>query len=101
LGQGTVPVVQSVSVELAPTHIKRGGTTKASVTAGADARVAFVVHYHSGKLTTYHAKVGESGKLTRHWRVPKTAPLGKGTVKITVQGAGDPYVTTIKLVVIR
>lgn len=101
LGQGTVPVAHSVSVELAPTHIKRGAMARASVSADAADKVALVVHYHRGKPVKYHATVGTSGKLVKKWRVPRTAPLGKASVKITVNGSGDPYTATITLTIVR
>lgn len=101
LAQGQVPVAHTVSVELAPTRIKRGAMAKASVSADADDKVVLVIHYHKGKPTTYRATVGTSGKLVKTWRVPKTAPLGKASVKVTVNGSGDPYSTTINLVVLR
>jgi hypothetical protein len=101
LSPGTVPLAHTVSVELAPLHVKRGETAKASVTASATAHVSLVVHYHRGKPVTYRATIGTSGKLVKEWRVPKKAPLGKATVKVTVDGTGDPYVTTIPLVIIR
>jgi hypothetical protein len=101
LAQGTVPVAHTVSVELAPTHIKRGATAKASVSADAADKVLLVVHYHKGKPTTYHATVGSSGKLVKTWKVPRAAPLGKASVKVTVHGSGDPYSTTITVTVVR
>jgi hypothetical protein len=94
-------VAHAVSVELAPLHVRRGGKAKASVSAAPDAKVALVVHYHRGKPVTFRATVGDSGKLVKQWRVPKTAPLGKAAVKVTVDGDGDPYVTTVTLTVVR
>jgi hypothetical protein len=90
-----------VSVELKPLHVKRGGTTRASVTADTDDKVTLVVHYHRGKQVTYRATIGPSGKLVKRWRVPRKAPLGKASVKVTVDGTGDPYKTTVTLLVTR
>ncbi len=101
LGQSAVPVEHVVSVELAPVHVKRGGTTRASITATSDDRVTLVVHYHRGKPVTYRATIGASGKLVKRWKVPRHAPLGKAAVKVTVDGTGDPYRTTVTLLVTR
>jgi hypothetical protein len=94
-------VEHAVSVELTPLHVKRGGTTRASITAGSNDKVTLVVQYHRSKPVTYRATIGSSGKLVKRWKVPRRAPLGKATVKVTVDGAGDPYNTTVTLLVTR
>lgn len=101
LGESTVPVEHVVSVELSPLHVKRGGTTKATVAASTSDKVTMVVHYHTGRPVTYRAIVGSSGKLVKQWKVPRNAPLGKASVKITVAGTGSPYKTTVTMVVTR
>ena len=81
----------SVAVEISPTRVRRGGRTQVAVTAKVDDKVTMVIQYYHGKPSSYRATIGRSGRLVKRWNVPKTAPLGKATVRIGVAGSGKPY----------
>jgi hypothetical protein len=81
-----------VDVRLAPTHVSRGKTAKVAVTAEQHAKVVISVRYHREKTPhILHTTVGTSGMLVRAWKVPKSAPLGKATVTVTVSTQDHPF----------
>lgn len=75
-----------VDVKLETPKVSRGHAAKVTVDASTDDRVTVVVHYHRRKAATYHAKIGSSGTLVKSWKIPKTAPVGKAAVVVTVSG---------------
>ena len=95
------PAPPVVSVRFSPLHVRRGQTAKLVVDAKDDpgASVVALVRYARGKAVTYKGKVDGSGTYAKAWKVPSSAPLGKASIKIEVQGAGDP--TTVEFVVTK
>jgi hypothetical protein len=100
---GTPPgtTTHTVSVQLSPTHVRRGHATKLAINASASDSVTAVLRYRSGKPTTYRAKIGKSGKLTKIWKISKKAPLGRGKVQVSLTDAGSPYKTTVSFTVTK
>jgi hypothetical protein len=86
----TLPVVPAIDVKVSDTKVSRGDTVKVDVEASTDDEVEVVVQYHSWKPKTYKGKVGSSGSLVETLTIPRHAPLGKATVKVTVS---DPATT--------
>jgi hypothetical protein len=91
-----VAPVAVVTVTMSPTHLQRGHTAKVQIMADTDDAVTSSVSYHSStKPAVYKGKVGDSGTLTQSFKIPDNAPLGKGELKVTIEGSGDPYTTLI------
>jgi hypothetical protein len=77
-----------VDVHLEASKVTRGQTQKLDVAASTDDVVMVTIQYKSGKPLIYRAKVGSTGKLSKTWKVPKSAPVGKATVKVVVDSGG-------------
>jgi hypothetical protein len=90
------PAPPPVSVRFAPLHVHRGHTAKVVVSARGNlgALVVAVVRYAAGKPVTYKGKVDGSGTYAKAWKVPAVAPLGKASVRIEVEGAGEPTIVS-------
>jgi hypothetical protein len=95
------PAPPTVSIRFAPLHVHRGQAAKLVVSAkeNSGSVVVAVVRYARGKPVTYKGKVDGSGTYAKTWKVPTSAPLGKATVRIEVQGAGAP--ATVEFVVTK
>jgi predicted dinucleotide-binding enzyme len=77
-----------VDVRLATTKVSRGKTEKINIAASTDDVVVVTIRYRSGKPLVIKAKVGSSGTLVKTWTVPKSAPVGKASVKVVVESDG-------------
>ncbi len=95
------PAVVSVAVHLSPIRVRRGQQAKLTVTATSDDKVTVVVRYRHGKPVTFHGKVNSSGTYTKSWKIPKSAPLGKGTLHVTVKSNVNPYSGSVSFVVVN
>lgn len=95
------PQTQTVAVEISPIRVRRGQTTTVAVSATEHAKVTMVLRYSHGKPASFHSTIGSSRKLVKRWKVPKSAPTGKATVKIQVAGDGKPYNTTVAFTVTK
>jgi hypothetical protein len=95
------PDTHPVAVEMTPTKVHRGGETQVSITGATDAHVTMVVRYSHGKPTTYRASIGHSGKYLKKWKVSRTAPLGKASVKITIAVTDKPYTAVVSFTVVK
>lgn len=96
-----VPDTRPVVVEIAPTKVHRGGQTQVTVTGATDVHLTMVVRYSHGKPATYRASLGHSGKYQKKWKVSKSAPLGKASVKVTLAGAEKPYTAVVSFTVVK
>jgi hypothetical protein len=99
-------VTQSIAVEVTPVKVHRGGVTKAAITASPADKVTVVVHYKSGKPSTYKLTVGASGKVVKAWKIPRGAPVGKASIAITIDPSDrstltHPYTTTVTIQVTK
>lgn len=90
-----------ISVKLSPTHVQRGQIATLRVTAEAQDGVTTVVQYREIKPKTYKAEVGDSKTLTKAWKVPLNAGVGKAHLKVMVNDPGGPYTTTISFEVVK
>ncbi len=95
-----VAVQPVVDVRLDESKAMRGDTVKVAVDASTDDEVTTVVRYHQWKPKTLHSRIGSSGTLEQNWKVPKDAPLGKATIKITVADPGDVISKTLSLEIV-
>jgi hypothetical protein len=86
---------------MSPNRVRRGQQARLTVTAAVDSPVTAVVRYHHAKPVTYHGKIGASGAYIKSWKVPKSAPLGKATLQVTVKSALNLYSGTIPFEVIK
>jgi hypothetical protein len=86
---------------MSPSRIRRGQQARLTVTAAVDNLVTVVVRYRHGKPVTYHGKIGGSGTYIKSWKIPKSAPLGKATLQVTVKSTLNPYIGTIPFEVIK
>jgi hypothetical protein len=86
---------------MSPSRIRRGQQARLTVRAAVDNLVTVVVRYRHGKPVTYHGKIGGSGTYIKSWKIPKSAPLGKAAVQVTVKSALNPYIGTIPFEVIK
>lgn len=59
------------------------------------------VRYNRAKPITYRATIGKSGKLVKQWKVSRSAPLGKATVKIGIAGEPKPYTALVSFTVVK
>ena len=96
-----VPVQPVVAVKLSDNKVSRGDTVKLAVDASTDDQVEIDVQYHKWKPKVYKSKVGSSGTIVQSWKIPKHAPIGKATVKVTVTGSTDTLTKTLDLEVTR
>lgn len=87
LAPTVVPTEAVVDVHLASTKVSRGHEEKVNVAASTDDQVAIEVRYRTGKPKLYRATVGSTGTAVTTWKIPRTAPVGKGSIKISVSGA--------------
>jgi hypothetical protein len=101
LAATVVAPVAVVDVHLSTSKVSRGHTARIDVNASTDDLVTVLVRYHKGKSYTYKSKVGSNGSTSKKWKVPKSAPVGKATVMVTVQGAVDRYSQTLVLVITK
>jgi hypothetical protein len=90
-----------ISVKLSPTHLQRGQTATLRVSAGAQDDVTAIVQYRDTKPATYKAQIGDSGTLTKTWKVPQYAGVGKAQIKVTVDDPDGPYTTTLSFEVVK
>ena len=95
------PSVVSVAVRLSPSRIRRGQQARLTVAAAVANPVTAVVRYRHGKPVTYHGKIGSSGTYVKSWKIPKSAPLGKATLQVTVKSVVNPYSGTIPFEVVK
>ena len=101
LAPTAVPQPVVVAVKLSPVHVRRGHAVKLTVTASSGDQVTALVQYGHAKPVTFHGKVDSSGAYSKTWKVPKTAPLGKATLKVSVKNSVTPYTGTVYFVVTR
>jgi hypothetical protein len=102
-GPGTLPnptVVVALSVRVEPSHVHRGHALKLLVTSHKGDVVRAIVRYKHDKPTTLTGKVPDSGTLTKAWKVPQSAALGRGTVAVTIKGSSKPYKVTLSFTVL-
>lgn len=90
-----------VDIKLEVDKVARGHAVRLSIDASTDDAVTVIVRYHKGKSTTYRVKVGPDGTAAPTWKVPKSAPTGKGSIQVTVQGAIDRYAKSFVFTVTR
>ena len=90
-----------ISVKLSPTHLQRGQSATLRITAGAQDDVTTVVQYRDSKARTFKSQIGDSKTLTKVWKVPSSAGIGKAQLKITVDDPDGPYTTTISFEVVK
>ncbi len=90
-----------ISVKLSPTHLKRGQSATLRIMAGPQDDVTTVVQYRDAKAKTYKAQIGDSKSLTKSWKVPPNAGLGKAQLKVTVIDPDGSYTTTISFEVVK
>lgn len=90
-----------VDVHLTTTRIPRGHEIRLQVDASTDDVVTVSIRFKSGKPILYQGKIGSSGTLVKTWKVPKSAPLGKASVAITVAGKTDKYAKSLDFQVVR
>lgn len=95
------PDTHAVAVEISPTKVHRGGQTQVSVTASTDDKVTMTLRYSHGKATVYRTSIGKSGKLSKRWKIPKSAPVGKAGIKVDVVGDGKPFSATVSFIVTK
>jgi hypothetical protein len=88
-------------VKLSPTHLQRGQAATLRITAAAQDDVTTVVQYRDAKAKTYKAQIGDSKTLTKVWKVPSYAGIGKAQLKITVDDPDGSYTTTISFEVVK
>lgn len=96
-----VAPISVISVKLSPTHIQRGQVATLRVMAGAQDAVTTVVQYRDVKSKTFKAQIGDSKTLTKAWKIPSNAGVGKAQLKVSVDGPDGPYTTTISFVVVK
>ncbi|HZU14772.1 MAG TPA: hypothetical protein VFB58_18190 [Chloroflexota bacterium] len=90
-----------IAVHFSPARVHRGQTATLRVTAKAGDKVTVILRYHAGAPQTVRSRVGTQGVLQRKWRVPGTAPLGSGTVRVSVADSGKVYSTGVQFMVVR
>lgn len=95
------PARSLVVIHLSARKMKRGHALKLTVMSDSAARVTMVVRYSRGKPVIYHGKVSDSGTYTKAWTIPRSAPLGKAQVTVTVAGGNDPFVHTLTFTVTK
>lgn len=95
------PDTRPIVLEIAPTTVHRGSQAKVTITASANDKVTMVVRYYHARTVTYRAGIGQSGKLIKQWRVSRSAPLGKASVKIAISGEAHPYKGVLKFTVVK
>jgi hypothetical protein len=86
-----VPAQPVVQVTVNVTKVSRGHAVKLDVTAATDDLVTVTIKYPKGKPAIYHEKIGSTGELNTTLKVPKSAPLGKAVVTVTVSGSDGKY----------
>ena len=96
-----VTPVSVISVKMSPTRLQRGEATILRISADVKDSVTTVLQYHGGKAKTSKAQVGTSKTLTRAWKIPTTAVVGKGQVRVTVSDPAGVYTTTISFEVVK
>lgn len=96
-----VAPVSVISVKMSPTHLQRGQAATLSISADVKDSVTTVLQYRDGKAKTSKGQVGSSRTLTKVWKVPTTAVIGKGQVRVTVSDPAGVYSTTISFQVVR
>lgn len=84
-----VPAEPVVDVHLAAQKVSRGQTDQVSVDASTNDTVTLLIQFKSGKPITIRSKIGGSGLLVQKFKVPKSAPVGKAVVKISVKGSAN------------
>jgi hypothetical protein len=95
------PDTRPVAVQIAPTKVHRGGQTRVSITASPNDKVTMVVRYFHARPVTYHAGIGPSGRLIKQWKVARSAPVGKATVRIAISGDQQPYSGVLTFTVVK
>jgi len=90
-----------IDVSLSSSKVSRGQTQKVDVAGSTDDVVMVTIHYKSGKPVIYKATIGSTGKLTKSWKVPKSAPVGKATVKVAVQSDGTAVAKSFSFQVVK
>lgn len=100
LAPTVVPTEAVVDVHLATAKVSRGHEEKVNVAASTDDQVAIEVRYRTGKPKLYRATVGSTGTAVTTWKIPKNAPVGKASIKISVSGA-EMYSKTLSFLVTK
>lgn len=96
-----VAPISLISVKLSPTHLQHGQSTTLRISADAQDDVTIVVQYRDLKAKTYHTQIGDSKSLSRSWKVPEDAGVGKSQIKVTVDDPNGSYSTTINFEVVK
>ena len=100
VGPTAVPAQPVVDVHLAASKVSRGQTEKVSIDASTNDDVTLTVRYSKGKPVAYHLKIGSSGMLVKKFTVPKTAPVGKAHIQVSVKGSAS-FAKTINFLVTK
>jgi hypothetical protein len=95
-----VPAVPVVDVHVAESKVSRGQTQEVSVDASTNDTVLVQVQFKGGKPITYRSKIGSSGTLVKKFKIPRSAPLGKAQIKVSVKGSAS-YSKTIDFLVTK
>jgi hypothetical protein len=93
--------ISVISVKLSPTHLQRGQAATLRISADAQDNVTTVVQYRDTKAKTFKAEIGDSKMLTKVWKVPSSAGIGKAQLKITVDDPNGSYTTTISFEIVK
>jgi hypothetical protein len=94
-----VPPQPVVDVHVASVKISRGQTQEVSIDASTNDSVTVTIQFKTGKPITYRTKIGSSGMLVKKFTIPRSAPIGKAQIKVSVKGAASfsktiPFVVT-------
>lgn len=101
LAPAVSPPVVGVAIHLSAGHVRRGRMEKLTVTGPSGSGVSVLVQYRHGKPSTYHGKLDGAGTYVKTWKVPRSAPLGKSTVKVTVTGSDKPQQVSVSFTVVK
>lgn len=101
LAPTVVPQKVDVAVHLSPAHLHRGQLASLRITAQSGDRVTVSLRYHGERPQTTRARVGRQGVWLRRWRIPRDAPLGAGTVRVSVSDSGKVYTASVGFTVVK
>jgi hypothetical protein len=95
-----VPAQPVVDVHVASSKVPRGQTQEVSIDASTNDSVSVTIQFKSGKPISYRTKIGSSGMVVKKFTIPRSAPIGKAQIRISVKGAAS-YSKTIDFLVTK